>query len=103
MQAEEADATVAMQSGSGPSLVYSTDYGSTWSSFVPGTTTVTLANKNDIVCIRAAASGNAKHGSTKGGNLKASAEPSLPTGIGVPTFVFTKNVSAHGKLTYLLD
>ena len=101
MQAEEAGATVAMQSGSGLSLVYSTDFGSTWSSFVPGTTIVTLANKNDIVCIRAAASGNAKSGGTKGGNLKA-ADPG-PVGIGVPTFVFTKNVSVHGKLTYLLD
>ena len=101
VQAEQADATVAMNSGSGGlSFEYSTDYTSTWSSFVPGTTTVTLANAKDIVCIRAAASGNAKSESTKGGNTKATLEPIAPY---VGTFVFTKKVSVHGKLTYLLD
>ena len=100
MQAEEAGATVAMQSGDGGlSFEYSTDYASTWSSFVPGTTTVTLANAQDLVCIRAAASGNAKSGNTKGGNTKAP-EPVNPY---VGTFIFTKKVSVHGKLTYLID
>lgn len=35
------------------SLEYSTDNGSTWSDFIVGTTTVTLANVGDKMCVRA--------------------------------------------------
>ena len=58
--AEEANSTVAMKAnGSAPSvsLEYSTD-GNTWSPFVVGTTTVTLANIGDKMYVRATSAGN---------------------------------------------
>ena len=58
--AEEANSTVAMKkNGSAPtvSLEYSTN-GNTWSPFVVGTTTVTLANVGDKVYMRATNAGN---------------------------------------------
>ena len=59
--AEEANSTVAMTAvGSAPSLSleYSTDGGTTWSDFHVGSTTITLANVGDEVCIRAGSGGN---------------------------------------------
>lgn len=51
--AEEANSTISMvvNGSSVPtiSLEYSTDNGSTWSDFIVGTTTVTLANAGDKV------------------------------------------------------
>ena len=64
--AEEAGSTVAMAAyGEAPtvSLEYSTD-GNTWSPFVVGSTTVTLANIGDKVYIRATSSGNTGMGSS---------------------------------------
>ena len=65
--AKEAGSTVRMESvdNAGPnvSLEYSTD-GNTWSSFVVGTTTVTLANIGDKVYMRATSSGNTGMGSS---------------------------------------
>ena len=64
--AEQANSTVAMQAnGSAPtvSLEYSTD-GNTWSPFVVGTTTVTLANIGDKMYIRATDAGNTGMGSS---------------------------------------
>ena len=58
--AEEANSTVAMAAkGSAPtvSLEYSTD-GNTWSPFVVGSTTVTLANIGDKMYMRATSEGN---------------------------------------------
>ena len=88
--AEEANSTVAMAAnGSAPavSLEYSTD-GSTWSPFVVGTTTVTLANIGDKVYVRATSEGN--------------------TGMGTSTlnynkFVMTGKIAASGNVDTLLD
>lgn len=51
----EDNSTVRMASSSGPSvsLEYSTDNGETWNTFTVGSTTVTLANKDDMVQFRA--------------------------------------------------
>lgn len=58
--AREANSTVKMMSSSGPSvsLEYSTD-GATWSPFVVGTTTVTLANVDDKMWLRATSTNSA--------------------------------------------
>lgn len=88
--AEESNSTVAMAAnGSAPSvsLEYSTD-GSTWSPFVVGTTTVTLANIGDKVYVRATSAGN--------------------TGMGTSTsnfnkFVMTGKIAASGNVDTLLD
>ena len=59
--ADEANSTVAMKAkgSSAPSvsLEYSTD-GNTWSPFVVGSTTVTLANIGDKMYMRATSAGN---------------------------------------------
>lgn len=58
--AEEPGATVSMaKTGTAPSvsLLYSTD-ASTWDTFTPGTTTVTLANVGDKVWLKAVPGGN---------------------------------------------
>ena len=51
----EDNSTVSMSSSSGPSvsLEYSTDNGETWNTFTVGSTTVTLAHKDDMVQFRA--------------------------------------------------
>ena len=51
----EANSTVSMSSSSGPSvsLEYSTDNGETWNTFTVGSTTITLANIDDMVQFRA--------------------------------------------------
>lgn len=64
--AEEANSTVELSAvGSAPavSLEYSTD-GSTWSPFVVGTTTVTLANVGDKAYVRATSAGNTGMGTS---------------------------------------
>lgn len=47
----EDNSTVSMASSGGPSvsLEYSTDNGETWSAFTVGSTTITLAHKDDMV------------------------------------------------------
>ena len=57
----EANSTVSMSSSSGPSvsLEYSTDNGSTWNTFTVGSTTVTLANIDDMVQFRATSTNSA--------------------------------------------
>ena len=65
--AEEAGSTVKMAAyGEAPkvSLEYSTD-GNTWSPFVVGTTTVTLANIGDKMYMRATSEGNTGMGSSE--------------------------------------
>ena len=60
--AEEPGATVSMaKTGTPPSvsLLYSTD-ASTWSTFTPGTTTVTLANAGDKMWLKAGSGGNTR-------------------------------------------
>ena len=88
--AEEANSTVAMEAqGSAPtvSLEYSTD-GRTWSPFVVGTTTVTLANIGDKVYVRATSEGNTGIGSS-------------PTDYN--KFVMTGKIAASGNVDTLLD
>ena len=88
--AEEVNSTVSMATnGTAPevSLEYSTD-GRTWSPFVVGTTTVTLANIGDKVYVRATSAGN--------------------TGMGTSTtaynkFVMTGKIGASGNVDTLLD
>lgn len=88
--AEQANSTVAMRAeGSAPtvSLEYSTN-GASWSPFVVGTTTVTLANIGDKVYVRATSAGN--------------------TGIGndysnYNYFVMTGHIAASGNVDTLLD
>ena len=88
--AEQANSTVAMKkNGSAPtvSFEYSTD-GNTWSPFVVGSTTVTLANIGDKMYMRATSTGN--------------------TGIGSSTsnynqFVMTGKIAASGNVDTLLD
>ena len=88
--AEEANSTVALSAvGSAPvvSLECSTD-GSTWSPFVVGTTTVTLANVGDKVYVRATSAGNTGMGtSTSNYNM----------------FVMTGKIAASGNVDTLLD
>ena len=88
--AEEANSTVAMAAhGSAPevSLEYSTD-GSTWSPFVVGTTTVTLANIGDKVYVRATSAGNTGIGDSVSNYNK---------------FVMTGKIGASGNVDTLLD
>ena len=64
--AKEANSTVSMEArGSAPSvsLEYSTD-GNTWSPFVVGSTTVTLANIGDKMWVRATGAGNTRMGAS---------------------------------------
>ena len=88
--ARQANSTVAMaaSSGSAPSvsLEYSTDR-DTWSDFIVGTTTVTLANVGDKVYIRAGSGGNSGISSTSGRN----------------TFVLTGSLDVKGNIMSLLD
>ena len=87
--AEEANSTVAMKAnGSAPtvSLKYSTD-GNTWSPFVVGTTTVTLANIGDKMYVRAT-SANTGMGSSSSNYNK---------------FVMEGKISASGNVDTLLD
>ena len=75
--------------GSAPevSLEYSTD-GNTWSPFVVGTTTVTLANIGDKMYMRATSSGNTGMGSFY---------------LDYNKFVMTGKISASGNVDTLLD
>lgn len=87
---EEANSTVAMEAnGSAPtvSLEYSTD-GNTWSPFVVGTTTVTLANIGDKVYVRANSAGNTGMGTSASNYNK---------------FVMTGKIAASGDVDTLLD
>ena len=88
--AEQANSTVAMAAnGSAPSvsLECSTD-GSTWSPFVVGTTTVTLANIGDKVWVRATSAGNTGMGTSISDYNK---------------FVMTGKIAASGNVDTLLD
>lgn len=88
--AEEANSTVMMRAiGSAPtvSLECSTD-GSTWSPFVVGTTTVTLANIGDKVYVRATIAGNTGMG-TSSSNYNM--------------FVMIGKIAASGNVDTLLD
>ena len=88
--AEEANSTVAMKAnGHAPtvSLEYSTD-GSTWSPFEVGTTTVTLANIDDKMWVRATSKGNTRMGGTTTNYNK---------------FVMTGKIAASGNVDTLLD
>ena len=88
--AEEANSTVAMKAnGSAPtvSLEYSTD-GNTWSPFVVGSTTVTLANISDKMWVRATSSGNTGMGSSDKNYNQ---------------FVMTGKISASGNVDTLLN
>ena len=90
LTAEEANSTVAMAAnGSAPavSLECSTD-GSTWSPFVVGTTTVTLANIGDKVYVRATSAGNTGMGTSIANYNK---------------FVMTGKIAASGDVDTLLD
>ena len=88
--AEKANSTVKMKAnGSAPtvSLEYSTD-GNTWSPFVVGTTTVTLANIGDKMYMRATSSGNT----------------GMATGFSNRTqFVMTGKIAASGNVDTLLE
>ena len=57
----EDNSTVSMSSSGGPSvsLEYSTDNGETWDAFTVGSTTITLANKDDMVQFRATSTNSA--------------------------------------------
>lgn len=89
--AEQANSTVAMAANgwSAPSvsLEYSTD-GNTWSPFVAGTTTVTLANIGDYVYVRATSTGNTAM-ATNWGDYNQ--------------FVMTGQIAASGNVDTLLD
>ena len=88
--AQEANSTVAMKAnGSAPtvSLEYSTD-GNTWSPFVVGTTTVTLANIGDKMYVRATSEGNIRIGSSMSDYNK---------------FVMTGKIAASGNVNTLLE
>lgn len=90
LTAKSANATVALSAvGDAPSLnlEYSTDEVN-WSPFVVGTTTVTLANIDDYVCIRA----------TKAGNTRTASSDSKYN-----QFVVTGTVAASGSVNSLLD
>ena len=87
--AEEAGSTVRMKAGGETptvSLEYSTD-GNTWSPFIVGSTTVTLANIGNKVYIRATSKGNTGICSPDGYNQ----------------FVMTGKISASGNIDTLLD
>ena len=92
VKAEEAGSTVSMAkigSTSSVTLEYSTDLGSTWSSFDPnGGTTVTLAHANDLVFFRAGSGGNTKFASNASNYMR---------------FVFTSSVSIGGNIMSLLS
>ena len=86
--AEEANSTVAMKAnGSAPSvsLEYTTD-GSTWSDFIVGTTTVTLANVGDKMMLRAKTTNTGMGSSTSDCNQ----------------FVMTGKIAASSSVMYLL-
>ena len=89
--AEEVNSTVAMKANGSAaptvSLEYSTD-GNTWSSFVVGTTTVTLANIGDKMYMRATDAGNTGMGSSESNYNQ---------------FVMTGKISASGNVDTLLD
>ena len=94
--AEEAGSTVRMESAeeAGPnvSLEYSTD-GNTWSPFVVGSTTVTLANIGDKMYMRATSAGNTGMGCYSvdyGGFI-------------YNRFVMTGKISASGNVDTLLN
>lgn len=88
---EEANSTVGMTTvgfeAPSVSLEYSTD-GVTWSPFVVGTTTVTLANMGDKVYVRATSTGNNRMGTSNFGFNK---------------FVMTGQLAASGNVDTLLD
>ena len=88
--AEEPGATVSMtKKGTPPevNLLYSTD-ASTWNTFTPGTTTVTLANAGDKVWLKAGPGGNSGTASSSSNYWK---------------FSFTNHVAASGNITSLLN
>ena len=88
--AEEANSTVRMKANySAPevSLEYSTD-GNTWSPFVVGSTTVTLANIGDKMYVRATNAGNTGMASSYSDSNQ---------------FVMTGKIAASGNLNTLLD
>ena len=89
--AREANSTVSMaKSGSAPtvSLEYSTNDGLTWSPFVVGTTTVTLANIDDEMWVRATST----NGATAGGSST-----------NYNYFVMTGKIAASGNINSLLN
>lgn len=91
--AEEANSTVSMsKSGSPPSvsLEYSIDNGATWSDFVVGTTTITLAEVGSFVKIRAKTT-NSTMATYTGGTILYN------------YFVMTGKIAASGSIMYLLD
>ena len=93
--AEEPYSDVTMMAmGNAPSvsLEYSTD-GNTWSPFVVGTTTVTLANIGDKMYMRATGAGNAGMGSSEADNKPTTYNK----------FVMTGKISASGNVDTLLD
>ena len=88
--AEEPGATVSMaKTGTPPevNLLYSTD-SSTWDTFTPGTTTVTLANAGDKMWLKAGPGGNSGTGSSSSNYWK---------------FSFTNHVAASGNIMSLLN
>ena len=87
--AREANSTVKMMSSGGPSvsLEYSTD-GVTWSPFVVGTTTVTLANIDDKMWLRATST-NSKMASSYDSSYNY--------------FVMTGQIAASGNINSLLN
>ena len=66
----EDNSTVSMSSSNGPSvsLEYSTDNGETWNAFTVGSTTITLAHKDDMVQFRATSTNSAFASSYSGYN-----------------------------------
>lgn len=89
--AEEPSTDISMAaSGTPPSsldLLYSTD-GDIWSTFTPGTTTVTLANVGDKVWFKAGPNGNSGIALNSANYWK---------------FVTSKNVACGGNVMSLLD
>lgn len=89
--AEEAGAQIGMANVGSPdsvTLEYSTDNGSTWATFTPGTTTVTLASVGDTACFRAGSGGNTKIGKAQNDYRK---------------FTTTKKCACHGNIMSLLN
>ena len=88
--AEEPNASISMVGNGTPpvlNLLYSTN-ANTWSTFTPGTTTVTLANVGDKVWLKAAPGGNSGTGSSSLNYWK---------------FSFTNHVAASGNIMSLLN
>ena len=90
-EAEEAGAVVAMANEGNPpavTLETSTDEGATWTTFTPGTTSITLANIGDRVYFRAGSGGNTGFASNESWYRY---------------FTLSKKCGAHGNIMSLLD